>query len=84
MAIRAGVPVVPCVILGTARLNRVGPWLPAKWGRLWVAYGEPIEPPAGRSTKRRREELARRIEAAYVSLYEEMVREMDVDQRWVA
>jgi 1-acyl-sn-glycerol-3-phosphate acyltransferase len=84
VAIHARVPVVPVVMLGTARLKTVGPWLPAKWGRLWVAYGRPIVPPAGRSTRKSREELARRIEAAYVELYDEMNRTMAVNPRWVA
>lgn len=84
VAIRAGVPIVPCLLLGSSRLNRIGPWLPAKWGRLWIAYGQPIAPPPGvRSTRRTREELARRLETAYVELYDEMTRTMAVDPRWV-
>ena len=47
IAIREGVPIVPCVVLGTEQLNRVGPWLPFKRAHVWVAYGEPIFPPTG-------------------------------------
>ena len=72
VAIRSGVPVVPCVMIGTPEMNRVGPWLPAKRAKLWVAYGEPLEPPAGKSTKAKREELREQISAAYIRLYEEL------------
>lgn len=84
VAIRAQVPILPCLILGTARLHQVGPWLPAKHGRLWIAYGPPIQPPPGPSTRAARDALARQIEAAYVELYQELVETFDVDQRWVA
>jgi 1-acyl-sn-glycerol-3-phosphate acyltransferase len=70
VAIRAGVPIVPCVMLGTDKLNRVGPWLPAKRATIWVAYGEAIFPPAGAtSTRAARAALAARLSAAYQELY---------------
>ena len=72
VAIRSGVPVVPCVMLGTPELNRIGPWLPAKRARLWVAYGEPLAPPSGKSTRATRDVLRDQISAAYVRLYDEL------------
>jgi len=72
VAIRSGVPIVPCVMLGTPEMNRVGPWLPAKRAKLWVAYGEPLTPPPGKSTKAKREALRDQISAAYIRLYEEL------------
>jgi 1-acyl-sn-glycerol-3-phosphate acyltransferase len=70
VAIRAGVPVVPCAMVGTDKLNRIGPWMPAKRARIWVAFGEPIHPPTGvKSTRATRAELTRRLSAAYVELY---------------
>jgi 1-acyl-sn-glycerol-3-phosphate acyltransferase len=73
VAIRSGVPVVPCVMLGTPQLNRVGPWLPAKRARLWVAYGEPLAPPpGGKSTRATRDALRDQLAAAYVELYDEL------------
>jgi 1-acyl-sn-glycerol-3-phosphate acyltransferase len=70
IAIRAGAPIVPCVMLGTDKLNAVKPWLPFRRGRIWVAYGDPIYPPAGaRSTRATREELAAEIRAAFGELY---------------
>ncbi|MDP9174896.1 MAG: 1-acyl-sn-glycerol-3-phosphate acyltransferase [Planctomycetota bacterium] len=44
IACAAGVPIVPCVLLGTHKFNRMLPWLPIKQGKLWVAFGRPIEP----------------------------------------
>ena len=72
VAIRSGVPVVPCVMLGTPQLNAVKPWLPAKRARLWVAYGEPLNPPQGKSTREKRDALRDQLSAAYVRLYDEL------------
>jgi 1-acyl-sn-glycerol-3-phosphate acyltransferase len=72
VAIRSRVPVVPCVMLGTPQLNRVGPWLPAKRARLWVAYGEPVLPPSDKSTRATRDALRDQLSAAYVRLYDEL------------
>jgi 1-acyl-sn-glycerol-3-phosphate acyltransferase len=73
VAIRAEVPIVPCVMLGTDKLNRVGPWLPFKRAEIWVAYGEAIAPPAGvRSTRATRRALAERLSEAYQALYAEL------------
>jgi len=73
VAIRAGVPIVPCVMLGTDKLNCVKPWLPFKRARIWVAYGEPIYPPAGaRSNRATRGELSDRLVGAYQEMYARM------------
>jgi 1-acyl-sn-glycerol-3-phosphate acyltransferase len=73
IAIRAGVPIVPCVMLGTDKLNAVKPWLPFRRGRLWVAYGDPIYPPAGaKSTRATRESLATEIRCAFGELYAQL------------
>ena len=70
LAIRAGVPIIPCVVLGTEKLVRVMPWMPFRRGRLWVAYGQPIHPPAGgKSTRETRRQLAERTAAAFRQLY---------------
>jgi 1-acyl-sn-glycerol-3-phosphate acyltransferase len=72
VAIRSGVPVVPCVMLGTPALNSVKPWLPAKRGKLWVAYGDPLPPPQGKSTRAKREAFRDELSAAYIKLYGEL------------
>lgn len=70
MAIRAGVPIVPCVVLGTHRLLNVRAWLPFRRSQLWVAYGEPIHPPQGcRSTRETRRQLAETSAASFRQLY---------------
>ena len=70
MAIRAGVPILPCAMLGTNELNRVGPWLPFKRAKIWVAFGEPIYPAVGAaSTRRSRADLAAKVSAAFEELY---------------
>jgi 1-acyl-sn-glycerol-3-phosphate acyltransferase len=72
-AIRAGAPIVPCVILGTHELNNIRPWLPIKSGQLYVAYGDPIYPPAGvRSTRASRQALGEQISRSYQDLYAEL------------
>jgi 1-acyl-sn-glycerol-3-phosphate acyltransferase len=38
----AGVPVVPCVVLGTGAYARAGAWLPGARTRYAVNFGEPI------------------------------------------
>jgi 1-acyl-sn-glycerol-3-phosphate acyltransferase len=72
---RTGAPVLPCIILGSEKLNTVPPWLPAKRGRLWVAYGDRlIEPRRDLDRKAAREHLARELGEAYVNLFEELKR----------
>jgi 1-acyl-sn-glycerol-3-phosphate acyltransferase len=81
---RTGVPVVPCVMLGTHDLNRVGPWLPFKRARIWVAFGTPVMPPADATDRRAaREIMAQAIERQYVSLYQELLDKYGIDDKWV-
>ncbi len=44
IAHRSAAPIVPVVVLGTEKLNCIGPWLPFRRGRIWVIYGKPIDP----------------------------------------
>lgn len=70
MAIRAGAPIIPCVVLGTEKLLCVKAWLPFRRSQLWVAYGEPIHPPHGcRSTRESRRQLADAAAASFQRLY---------------
>ena len=71
---RTGVPVLPCVILGSDKLNCVGPWLPFRRARLWVAFGErAIEPRRDLPRRAAREAMARELEQEYVKLFGELV-----------
>ncbi|HEX8916651.1 MAG TPA: lysophospholipid acyltransferase family protein [Humisphaera sp.] len=83
IAARAGVPLVPCVVLGTPALTKVGPWLPAKRGHVWLAFGEPIVPPAeiGRTVADRRRTYRRMGEQyrdAMAGLYRELMATYDL------
>lgn len=74
IAIRAGVPVVPVVILGTDQLNRVGPWLPFRRGRVWVAFGRDVAPPTRRTGNRAdRAEMTQRLGAEFRATYQTLL-----------
>jgi 1-acyl-sn-glycerol-3-phosphate acyltransferase len=75
LAARANCPVLPCVILGTDKLNKVGPWLPFLRGRIWVACGDFIEPVLGPDKHAARAEMAARLERALTELYARLRRE---------
>lgn len=42
-----GCPVVPVLVLGSASLSGVGPWLPALRGRIWLRVGQPVRADRG-------------------------------------
>ncbi|MES2705704.1 MAG: lysophospholipid acyltransferase family protein [Verrucomicrobiota bacterium] len=75
LAARTGVPVVPVVVSGTQRLNRVLPWLPIKSGKLWVAAGPALHAPPDTNTRAGRDAFAARLERALVEVYAELRRE---------
>lgn len=79
LAARADCPVLPCVILGTDKLNAVGPWLPARRGRIWIACGDFIEPVHRPDKRVARAEMAAKIEQALVELYARMRREYGLE-----
>ena len=79
LAQHSGRPVLPCLILGTEKLNAVDPWLPFLRGRLWIACGDFIEPVAGPNRRAARAEMAARVEAAFRQLYAETRREFALD-----
>ena len=79
LAQRSGRPVLPCLILGTEKLNALDPWLPILRGRLWIACGELIEPGAGLSRRAARAEMAARLETAFRQLYAETRREFSLE-----
>ena len=73
VAIHANVPIVPCVTLGTHKFNRIMPWLPIKSAHLYVAYGQPIQPPAAKSTRASRLELTERLRDSFNDLYQQLL-----------
>jgi 1-acyl-sn-glycerol-3-phosphate acyltransferase len=42
LAEMSGVPVIPCVIVGSDRLYTPKMWLPFRRARVWINFGEPI------------------------------------------
>jgi 1-acyl-sn-glycerol-3-phosphate acyltransferase len=79
LAARSGCPVLPCVILGTEKLNALDPWLPFLRGRLWIACGPFIEPVRGPDRRAARAEMAAQIERALAGLYAQLRRECGLD-----
>jgi len=79
LAQRSGCPVLPCVVLGTDKLNTVDPWLPRLRGRLWIACGELIEPVHGPDRRAARAEMAARIEQALAGLYAQLREKYGLD-----
>jgi 1-acyl-sn-glycerol-3-phosphate acyltransferase len=76
ISIQTQVPVIPVVVLGTHTLNRFKPWLPTKSGRVWMAFGECIEPPPRAGSRRAlRKAMAPRIVDAFVQTYQWLLRE---------
>jgi 1-acyl-sn-glycerol-3-phosphate acyltransferase len=79
VAIRAGVPIVPVVVLGTEMFTRMKPWLPFKHGRTWVIIGKPIPPPLEEPRRRiAREKMADVLAGAFISLYQELTTTCDI------
>jgi 1-acyl-sn-glycerol-3-phosphate acyltransferase len=72
LAARSRRPVLPVVVLGADRLNGIGPWMPAKRGRLWIQVGTPIHAKEGSSDRQSRAEFAALLMAEYVRLYAEL------------
>lgn len=74
IAIATGLPVVPVIVIGTDRLNRVAPWLPTRRGRLWTAFGNQVLPPARSGSRRAdRAEMLGRIHAEFLRTYRDML-----------
>jgi 1-acyl-sn-glycerol-3-phosphate acyltransferase len=71
LAARSGRPVIPVLILGTDRLTSVGPWLPARRGRLWLTAGTPLTAPPQAHTRAGRAAFTARLEEEFRRLYRE-------------
>jgi 1-acyl-sn-glycerol-3-phosphate acyltransferase len=71
LAAHSGRPVLPVVILGTDRLSRVEPWLPAWRGRLWFTAGPPLTAPLEAITRGGRAAFAARLEEEFRRLARE-------------
>lgn len=82
VAMRAGIPIVPCVVLGTHELNGFYPWVPFRRATLWMAFGHPIEPPRDAPSHRAaRIAMAGQLSDAFRSLYLELCERYDIPKR---
>src|SRR5262249_41339509 len=68
----AGVPVVPCVILGTDRLYQKTQWLPFRRTPVWIAFGKPISCFPELQKSNARERIESELAAAFKNLYAEL------------
>ena len=65
----AGVPIVPCVILGTDRLYSKKQWLPFRRTPVWIAFGKPISYFPELQKSHARERIESELAAAFKNLY---------------
>lgn len=73
IAQRTGLPIVPCVMVGTDKFNTVWPWLPVYNAKLWLAYGDPVYPPDDvRDRRAARARMSEELEKRFQSLYREL------------
>ncbi len=65
----AGVPILPCVIVGSDRLYAKKSWLPLRRTPIWIAFGDPIPafPDLEKSAARAR--IEHELAAAFKTLY---------------
>src|SRR6266516_1847705 len=68
----AGVPVLPCVILGTDRLYSKRQWLPFRRTPIWIAFGHPISHFPELQKTHARERIESELAAAFKNLYAEL------------
>jgi hypothetical protein len=66
-------------MLGTHKLNAVLPWIPWRRATIHVAYGDPIAPPAAKSTRATRAAMAEQLSRAYQDLYARLRTEFHID-----
>ena len=76
LALRAGVPVVPVVVLGVDRLAGGSTWVPGRRTAVRTIVGPPLPPPpllprAGRRDRRRR--MTADLKRAFVALHQELL-----------
>jgi 1-acyl-sn-glycerol-3-phosphate acyltransferase len=82
VSMRADVPIVPCVLLGTHELNSIEPWLPYRRATLWIAFGEPIHPVRDAPSHRAgRAAMSRQLSDAFASLYRELCERYDIPKK---
>ena len=72
LAHMAGVPVLPCVIVGSDRFYSKKSWLPLRRTPVWIAFGDPIPPFSDLEKSAARERIELELGAAFKNLYAEL------------
>jgi 1-acyl-sn-glycerol-3-phosphate acyltransferase len=68
----AGVPILPCVIIGSDRLYSKRSWLPLRRTPIWLAFGNPISHFSGLPKSDARSRTERELATAFKNLYAEL------------
>src|SRR5438445_11319924 len=68
----AGVPILPCVIIGSDRLYSKKSWRPLRRTPIWIAFGDPISSFPELEKSCARQLIERELAAAFKSLYAEL------------
>jgi 1-acyl-sn-glycerol-3-phosphate acyltransferase len=68
----AGVPVVPCVVLGADRFYSKKQWLPFRRTPVWIAFGKPIPHYSELEKSEARKQIDCELAAAFKNLYAEL------------
>jgi pimeloyl-ACP methyl ester carboxylesterase len=65
----AGVPILPCVILGSDRFYSKKQWLPFRRTPVWIAFGKPISHFAELQKSQARERIESELASAFKELF---------------
>ncbi len=68
----AGVPILPCVILGSDRLYSTKRWLPLRRTPIWIAFGNPISHFPDLERSQAREQIESELTSAFKNLYTDL------------
>jgi 1-acyl-sn-glycerol-3-phosphate acyltransferase len=72
LAHMAGVPILPCVIVGSDRFYSKKSWLPLRRTPVWIAFGDPIPPFPDLEKSAARERTECELAVAFKHLYAEL------------
>src|SRR5260370_32491577 len=67
-----GLPILPCVIIGSDRLYSKRSWIPLRRAPIWLAFGDPISHFSGLPKSDARECIERDLTTAFKNLYSEL------------
>jgi 1-acyl-sn-glycerol-3-phosphate acyltransferase len=68
----AGVPILPCVIVGSDRLYSTKRWLPLRRTPIWIAFGNPISHFPELQKSEARERIESELASVFKNLYTEL------------